>query len=114
MLTSFRYTLTSSWIEAEKAVKNATEIKGLRNAYIRDGASFVRWMAWLEEKFTRGYHVTEWEAAFRLDEFRRRSENYVSPAYESISATGPNAALPHYTPKKSEQVYISKTTPYLK
>lgn len=114
MLTSFRYTVAPSWIEEQKAVKNPTEIKGMRNAYLRDGAAFVRWFAWLEDKFSKGYNITEWEAAFRLDEFRRKNDSYVSPAYESISATGPNAALPHYTPKKSEETFIDKATPYLK
>lgn len=35
-------------------------------------------------------------------------------AYKSISATGANAALPHYTPKKSAAHMIERDTPYLK
>lgn len=34
-------------------------------------------------------------------------------AYENISATGENAALPHYAPSRSHPVPISLETPYL-
>ena len=43
--------------------------------------------------------VSEWEAAWRLTEFRRRAKNFKGLAYENISATGPNAGayFLHYT-----------------
>ncbi|KAI9069707.1 hypothetical protein FKP32DRAFT_1671148, partial [Trametes sanguinea] len=68
MLTSFRYTVLPSYIEERKAIKNETEIRGLRNAYLRDGAAYVRWLAWLDEKMQQGYEITEYEAAWRLTE----------------------------------------------
>lgn len=42
MLTNFRYTIAPSFVEQMMAVKNETEIEGMRRAYLRDGASFVR------------------------------------------------------------------------
>ena len=42
MLTHFRYTVAPSYVEIMLSVKNDTEINGLRKAYLRDGASFVR------------------------------------------------------------------------
>lgn len=42
MLTHFRYTVAPSYVELMMSVKNDTEISGLRKAYLRDGASFVR------------------------------------------------------------------------
>ncbi|OJT06909.1 hypothetical protein TRAPUB_2229 [Trametes pubescens] len=113
MLTSFRYTVLPSFVEEMKAVKNETEINGLRNAYLRDGAAFVKWFAWLDEKMAQGYDITEWEAAWRLTEYRRRNKHYMGLAYESISASGPNAALPHYTPHKAKARMIDRETPYL-
>ena len=91
MMTSFRYTVLPSFIEERKAIKNETEIKGMRNAYLRDGAAYVRWLAWLESKMQQGYDITEYEAAFRLTEYRRKNKNYMGLAYENISASGPNA-----------------------
>ncbi|KAI0646026.1 Creatinase/aminopeptidase [Trametes meyenii] len=113
MLTSFRYTVLPSHIEEMKAVKNETELHGLKNAYVRDGAAFVRWLAWLEEKMVQGYDITEWEAAWRLTEYRRKNKLYMGLAYENISASGPNAALPHYSPHKTTARMIDRETPYL-
>ncbi|KAI0630038.1 Creatinase/aminopeptidase [Trametes polyzona] len=113
MMTSFRYTVLPSYVEEMKAVKNETEIQGLRNAYLRDGAAYVKWLAWLDEKMQEGYDITEYEAAWRLTEYRRRAKHYMGLAYENISATGENAAKPHYSPRKSQAKMIERDTPYL-
>ncbi|KAI0338240.1 Creatinase/aminopeptidase [Trametopsis cervina] len=113
MLTSYHYTVLPSVIEEWKAIKNDAEIAGMRAAYIRDGAAFVKWLAWLEYKIGQGYDITEYEAAWRLTEFRRKGKNYVGLAYENISASGKNAALPHYVPRKADEVMLSRDEPYL-
>ncbi|KAF8149398.1 peptidase M24, structural domain-containing protein [Crassisporium funariophilum] len=113
MLTHFRYTVAPSYIEHMMSIKNETEIDGMRRAYLRDGVSFVRFLAWLEAKLAEGYDITEYEAAFRLTEFRRKNKHFMGLAYENISASGANAALPHYSPKKSTAHMIGKDTPYL-
>ena len=93
MLTHFRYTVAPSTIDDIKAVKNSVELDGMRRAYLRDGASFVRWFAWLEDKLAQGFDITEYEAAWRLTEFRRHNKHYWGLAYENISASGPNAGM---------------------
>jgi len=113
MLTHYRYTVAPSIIEEIKSVKNEVEIQGLKRAYLRDGACYVQFLAWLEEKMAKGFQISEWEAAWRLTEFRSKAKNYMGLAYENISAAGPNAALPHYTPLKSDSLFIDKETPYL-
>ncbi|KAJ8463214.1 hypothetical protein ONZ45_g17659 [Pleurotus djamor] len=114
MLTHFRYTVAPPHIERMLSLKNATELEGLRRAYLRDGISYVRFLAWLEAKLGEGYDITEYEAAFRLTEYRRQhKKHYMGLAYANISATGPNAALPHYVPHKSTAAIIDRNTPYL-
>ncbi|KAF9645429.1 Creatinase aminopeptidase [Thelephora ganbajun] len=113
MLTHFRYIVMPSYVGSMKAIKNDTEIDGMRRAYLRDGASFVKFLAWLEDKFSEGCEITEYEAAFRLTEYRRTNRHFVGLAYENISASGPNAALPHYSPTKSTAAMIDRDTPYL-
>ncbi|KAG9316900.1 putative creatinase/aminopeptidase [Chiua virens] len=73
MLTHFRYTIVPSHVDDMKAVKNEVELDGLRRAYLRDGAAYVKWLAWLEHKICQGYDISEWEAAWRLTEFRRQN-----------------------------------------
>jgi Xaa-Pro aminopeptidase len=113
MLTHFRYTVAPSFVEEMKAVKTDAEIEGMRRAYVRDGASFVRFLAWLDTKLAQGYEITEYEAAWRLTEFRKKNKYFMGLAYENISATGPNAALPHYSPSKAKARMIDRDTPYL-
>jgi Xaa-Pro aminopeptidase len=45
MLTHFRYTVAPSIIEEMIAIKNETELEGMRRAFIRDGVAFVRPLA---------------------------------------------------------------------
>ena len=93
MLTHLRCTIAPSIVDEMIGIKNETEIQGLQRAFLRDGASFVKFLAWLDDKISQGYQISEWEAAFRLEEFRRKTKNYMGPAYESISAAGPNAGM---------------------
>ncbi|XP_006457207.1 hypothetical protein AGABI2DRAFT_212532 [Agaricus bisporus var. bisporus H97] len=113
MLTHFRYTISPNRVEFLMSIKNETEIAGLRHAYIRDGVAFVQFLAWLENKLNSGYDITEWEAGWRVKEFRMKQRKFMGLAYETISASGPNAALPHYTPKKATAKMIDRDTPYL-
>ncbi|KAI3618518.1 hypothetical protein CBS9595_002881 [Malassezia furfur] len=96
-----------------KARKNAAEQQGLRAAYLRDGAAWVRWAAWLEEAMARGARVDEREAADRFAALRREDPLYVTEAYDAISAAGPNAALPHYETPATHARVIDTAAPYL-
>jgi Xaa-Pro aminopeptidase len=113
MLTNFRYTVVPPYVDEIQAIKNAVELEGQRRAYLRDGVAFVRWLAWIEQKYSQGFEITEYQAAFRLNEYRRGNQYYKGLAYDSISASGPNAALPHYIPRKSSARLIDRETPYL-
>ena len=78
------------------------------SACICDGVAMVHWFAWLDQGYSQGYEVTEWEASERLNLFREdelrapdETQMYVGMAYENIVATGANAALVHYHPTRS-------------
>ena len=78
-----------------KARKNPVELAGARAAQRRDGAAVCAFLCWLDREVgTRA--ITEREAAARLDDERRGDPLYRGPSFETISAAGPNAALPHY------------------
>ncbi|KAG8683987.1 hypothetical protein FRC08_013963, partial [Ceratobasidium sp. 394] len=113
MLTYANYIIAPSYVDAAKAIKNTTEIEGFKRAYMRDGVAMTKWFAWLEEQLRAGNTITEWEASEMLTQFRKQGEFFMGLAYENISATGANAALPHYTPTKGLSSAIDVHTPYL-
>ena len=89
----------------EKAVKVASEIENMRQAYIEDGVAMERFLYWLETEVATGRPVSEWEASERLTAFRAEIPGYRGNSFENISAYGPGAALPHYsTPKEGSAI----------
>lgn len=67
---------------------------------IKDGVALVRFFAWLDRNLGKE-EKTEQSLAEKLLFFRESLPGYVSLSSETISAFGPNAALPHYQPDKS-------------
>ena len=78
-----------------KACKNATELDGARAAHLTDAAAMVRFLHWLDNAAPKG-GLTEIEIATRLEGFRREANTLRDISFDTISASGPNAALPHY------------------
>lgn len=78
-----------------KSPKNATEIAGSRAAHVRDGVAMVRFLHWLDKNAAFG-KISEIDAAIALEGFRRETGALMDVSFPSISAAGPNAALPHY------------------
>ncbi len=78
-----------------KARKNATELEGARRAHLIDGAAMVRFLCWLAREAPKG-GLTEIDAALRLEQERLATGELADLSFPSISAAGPNAALPHY------------------
>jgi Xaa-Pro aminopeptidase len=78
-----------------KACKHPVEVAGHRAASIRDGAALTRFLRWCEETLPLGQE-TELSAAARLLAFREETGRLVDSSFETISATGPHGALPHY------------------
>ncbi|MFS2111302.1 aminopeptidase P family protein [Sphingomonas sp. Sphisp140] len=78
-----------------KAIKNPAEIAGQKAAQARDGASLSRFLKWFEETAPQG-GLTEMSAADKLREFRDQTGVLKDLSFDTISATGPNGAIPHY------------------
>ncbi|EEB87563.1 hypothetical protein MPER_15045, partial [Moniliophthora perniciosa FA553] len=96
-----------------KSIKNDVEIQGFRKAYLRDGVCLTKFLAWLDTEMRLGHKHTEWDAGEKLTELRKKAEFNKGLAYENISSTGANAALPHYGPTKDTAKVIETDTPYL-
>ncbi len=89
-------------VPLRKSVKNRVEIEGMREAHLEDGLAVEKFLYWLEGQAGR---VDEWEAACKLQSFRAEIPGYRGDSFETISAYGPGAALPHYvTPHENAPV----------
>jgi Xaa-Pro aminopeptidase len=86
---------TTSPIGKMKAVKNAAEARGARAAHQRDGVAFGQFLFWFETNIRKG-KLDEIQAAEALEAFRRDTGKLKDISFPTISAAGPNAALPHY------------------
>jgi Xaa-Pro aminopeptidase len=86
----------TSPIRLRKAVKNATEVAGMRDVHVQDGLAMERFLYWLERSVDAGREITEWDAAVKLGQLRADLPQYRGDSFETISAWGPGAALPHY------------------
>ena len=78
-----------------KAAKNKAELAGARAAQERDGAAFVRFLAWFDAEAPRG-RLTEIDAVKALETFRRVGGVLKDISFPTIAGAGPNSAIPHY------------------
>ena len=91
----------ASPVQLRKAVKTPAEIEGMRRAHWQDGLAMEQFLYWLEKRVLADKIVTERMAATRLGALRAALPDYLGDSFETISAYGPGAALPHYiTPLK--------------
>ena len=78
-----------------RARKNAVEIAGARAAHLRDGAAMARFLCWLDGEAPKG-QITEIDAAEALEALRDDTGHLRDISFDTISAYGPHAAMPHY------------------
>lgn len=97
-----------------KAIKNATELEGMRQCHIRDGAALSEYFAWLEEELVvKKSKLDEVQGVDKNHEFRTKRDHFVGLSFDTISSTGPNAAVIHYKPEPGNCSTIDPTKIYL-
>lgn len=96
-------------VPLRKAVKNEYEMAGMRACQLRDGVAMEKFLYWLEKTVEAQCCITERDAADKLGAFRSESKEYHGDSFETISAYGPSAALPHYvTPQDNAPILYGK------
>ena len=93
-----------------KAVKNPVEIEGMREAHLEDGLVMERFLYWIE---AHAGEVNEWEAACELGRLRAEIPGYRGDSFETISAYGSGAALPHYVTPRRGSALLERQGLYL-
>ena len=97
-------------VPLRKAVKNSTEIEGMREAHLEDGLVMEQFLYWVQQ---HAGSVNEWEAACYLGSLRAKIPGYRGDSFETISAYGPSAALPHYSTPSEGSALLEARSLYL-
>ena len=95
-----------------KAIKNLTELEGARRANLRDGVSITKFLYWLKN-IIKVEQTNEIKAADFLLNLRKKNKFFYSPSFDTISAFGPHAALPHYRVTKETNMTFKNNSIYL-
>lgn len=82
-----------------RACKNRIERKGAMEAQKRDGAAMVEFLCWMDSQ--KAEDLNEIKIAQKLEQIRINTGNRLGVplkeiSFDTISAAGPHAALPHY------------------
>ena len=78
-----------------KSMKNETELKGFRNAMLKDGLALVKFYMWMEKAVPAG-EVTEVTIEEKLKEYRSQQPLYFGESFNTIAGYKGNGAIVHY------------------
>lgn len=81
-----------------KSIKNEVELQGFRDSHVLDGAALANYFAWLEAELSDGKTIREYEGSEKLRDFRAKMAGFRGESFTTISSTGPNGAIIHYSP----------------
>jgi Xaa-Pro aminopeptidase len=94
-----------------KAIKNNTEINNTINSHVIDGVALTKFIYWIKKVNKK--KITEVDAQIKLEKFRKKSNKYLYPSFETIAGAGGNGAIVHYRAKKSSCRKIKKNDIFL-
>ena len=88
-----------------KSTKNEVELKGFRNAMLKDGVALVKFYMWME-KAVPADEVTEVTIEEKLREYRSQQPLYFGESFNTIAGYEGNGAIVHYhaTPESHSKV----------
>jgi Xaa-Pro aminopeptidase len=81
--------------ELMKAIKNDTELKNIREVYLKDSAKLTEFIYWVKKNVGK-IPMTEYSAAMKLDGMRAELPGFIELSFPTISAYNANAAMAHY------------------
>lgn len=107
LITEGRCSFAPSPIPAMKAIKNEAEIRGFRQAMVRDGIALVRFLMWLEEKMAKDEEVTELSADGELTRQRSYQPLFRDISFDTIAGYGAHGAIVHYEPTPESDIPLA-------
>ena len=80
-------------------------------SHVEDGVALTKFLFWIKNKSNS--NLTELNAEKKLEQFRKKNNNYLYPSFNTISGSGPNGAIIHYRASKKTNRKINKKDIYL-
>ena len=96
-----------------KSIKNETEIKGFRNAMIKDGVALTRFFIWLENKMAESNVVTELSASKKLSTLRSEQNQYIMDSFSTIAGYADHGAIVHYNATEESDAILKPESLFL-
>jgi len=90
-----------------RACKNNAEQAAMKNAHIRDGVAFVKFLKWFD-KNKESETLDELAVEKKLESFRAMAGEYKEPSFNTISGYGANGAIVHYRADEASNKKIIK------
>lgn len=84
-----------------RAIKNATEIEGARQAHRRDARAFHAFRTQFENNMKHGQTMYECDVVNMLLKARQDQPDFHSPSFDTIAGFADNGAIVHYKPDVS-------------
>ena len=96
-----------SLISATKAIKNKTELEGIKRAMIKDGIALIKFLYWLKTNLTKE-KITEYTAGEKLSELRGEQEEFVGDSFSPIVGYREHGAVVHYSANPENALTLSE------
>ena len=108
----FKYIEETDPIFFLKSKKNIVEINNTIKSHIADGTALTKFIYWIKNNINK-IKISELSAQKKLEQFRKKNKNYVSPSFNTISGSGPNGAIVHYRANSKTNRIIKARDVYL-
>jgi Xaa-Pro aminopeptidase len=107
----------ASPVTLAKALKNMTELEGLRACHLEDAVAWVEFGAWLQTsvpaRAAANDPILEFEAEQKILACRQARPGFLSESFRTISCAGSNAAMCHYAADPQASASILPSAPCL-
>lgn len=91
-------------IEGMKARKNAVEVEQMKAANLKASRAKVRTLRWVEEQLTCGKALSELDVREAIERFYQEEADFQSLSFRTITATGSNSSIVHYSTPSPDEV----------
>ena len=106
------YKSISCPVDQFKTRKNSCELRGFKNAHLKDGLAILKFLFWFEQN-VHLKNLTEIEVSKKLFEIRSLEETFLCESFSTISAFGENGAIIHYKVDEASNKKIDRDSLYL-